>query len=94
MDNFYDNEKKPSATSNLVYIGVSALVLFGVVYLVGRAWKKSQTAQITMFLVPNPKYKFKEDFTAKLCSNFIKSFTTKKPCKSYEDLVFIKGNVF
>ena len=47
-----------------------------------------------MVSVPHPKYKFKEDFTAKLCSNFIKSFTTKKPCKSYEDLVFKKGNVF
>jgi hypothetical protein len=44
MDNFYEDNKKPSTTSNLVYIGVSALVLFGVVYLVGRAWKKSQTA--------------------------------------------------
>jgi hypothetical protein len=47
-----------------------------------------------MFLVPNPKYKFNEDFTTKLCTNFIESFTTKKPCKSYEDLVFIKGNVY
>jgi hypothetical protein len=44
MENFYDENKKPSTTSNLVYIGVSAVVLFGVVYLVGRAWKKSQTA--------------------------------------------------
>ena len=44
MENFYEDNKKPSTTSNLVYIGVSAVVLFGVVYLVGRAWKKSQTA--------------------------------------------------
>jgi hypothetical protein len=44
MDNFYEDNKKPSTTSNLVYIGVSALVLFGLVYVVGRAWKKSQTA--------------------------------------------------
>jgi hypothetical protein len=44
MDNFYDDNKKPSTTSNLVYIGVSALVLFGLVYVAGRAWKKSQTA--------------------------------------------------
>lgn len=44
MDNFYDETKKSSTTNNLVYIGVSAVVLFGVVYLVGRAWKKSQTA--------------------------------------------------
>lgn len=44
MDNFYDDTKKPSVTGNLVYIGVSAVVVFGLVYLVGRAWKKSQTA--------------------------------------------------
>ena len=43
MDNFYDENKKSSTTSNLVYIGVSALVIFGLVYVVGRAWKKSQT---------------------------------------------------
>ncbi len=44
MNNFYDETEKPSATSNLVYIGVTALVVFGLVYVVGRAWKKSQTA--------------------------------------------------
>lgn len=44
MGNFYDESEKPSATSNLVYIGVTALVVFGLVYVVGRAWKKSQTA--------------------------------------------------
>jgi len=44
MDNFYDETKKPTVTSNLVYIGVTALVVFGLVYVVGRAWKKSQTA--------------------------------------------------
>jgi hypothetical protein len=44
MDNFYDDNKKSTTTSNLVYIGVSAVVVFGLVYLVGRAWKKSQTA--------------------------------------------------
>jgi hypothetical protein len=47
-----------------------------------------------MVSVPHPKYKFKEDFTAKLCTNYIESYTTKTPCKSYEDLVFKKGNVF
>ncbi len=47
-----------------------------------------------MVSIPHPKYKFKEDFTAKLCSNFIESYTNKTPCKSYEDLVFKKGNVF
>jgi hypothetical protein len=47
-----------------------------------------------MFSIPRPKYKFKEDFTAKLCKDFIESFTNKTPCKSYEDLAFKKGNVF
>ena len=47
-----------------------------------------------MFSIPHPKYKFKQDFTAKLCVDFLESITTKKPCKSYEDLVFKKGNVF
>jgi len=47
-----------------------------------------------MVSIPHPKYKFKEDFTAKLCRNFIESFTNKTPCKSYEDLLFKKGNVF
>lgn len=42
----------------------------------------------------NPKYKFKEDFIAKLCNNYIESYTNKTPCKSYEDLVFKRGNVF
>jgi hypothetical protein len=47
-----------------------------------------------MVSVPHPKYKFKEDFTAKLCTNYLESYTNKTPCKSYEDLVFKKGNVF
>ena len=47
-----------------------------------------------MVSVPHPKYKFKEDFTVKLCRDFIESYTKKIPCKSYEDLVFKKGNVF
>jgi hypothetical protein len=46
MGKFYDEEDNSmkDTTSNLLYIGVSALAIFGVVYLVGRAWKKSQTA--------------------------------------------------
>jgi hypothetical protein len=47
-----------------------------------------------MVSIPHPKYKFKQDFTAKLCTNFYESYSTKKPCNSYEDLVFKKGNVF
>jgi hypothetical protein len=44
MGKFYDEKDNSITTNNLVYIGVSALAIFGVVYLVGRAWKKSQTA--------------------------------------------------
>jgi hypothetical protein len=46
MGTFYDEKDNSMkyTTANLVYIGVSALAIFGVVYLVGRAWKKSQTA--------------------------------------------------
>jgi hypothetical protein len=45
MDNFYNGlNKKETSKGALIYIGVSALALFGVVYLVGIAWKKSQTA--------------------------------------------------
>lgn len=47
-----------------------------------------------MVSIPRPKYRFKEDFTAKLCANYLESFTNKTPCKFYEDLVFKKGNVF
>ena len=44
MDNFYDDTKKSTTTSNLIYVGATALVLFGLVYVVGRAWKTSQKA--------------------------------------------------
>ena len=44
MGEFYDESNKPSTTSNLVYIGVTALVIFGLVYVVGKAWKTSQKA--------------------------------------------------
>jgi hypothetical protein len=50
-----------------------------------------------MFSFLHPKYKFKEDFTVKLCNNydsFYESFKNKIPCKNYENLVFKKGNVF
>ena len=42
MDNFYEDNKKSSTTSSLVYIGISAVVVFGLVYVIGRAWKNSQ----------------------------------------------------
>lgn len=44
MDNFYDDNKKSTNTSDLIYIGLSAVMVFGLVYLVGRAWKTSQKA--------------------------------------------------
>ena len=47
-----------------------------------------------MFSIPHPKYKFKEDFTTKLCTNYLESYANKTPCKFYEDLVFKKGDVF
>ena len=47
-----------------------------------------------MVSIPHPKYKFKQDFTAKLCTNYLESYTNKTPCKVYEDLVFKKGSVF
>lgn len=47
-----------------------------------------------MVSIPHPKYKFKQDFTAKLCTNYLESYANKTPCKIYEDLVFKKGNVF
>jgi hypothetical protein len=47
-----------------------------------------------MISVPRPKYKFKEDFNAKLCRNYLESYAKKTPCSSYEDLAFKKGNVF
>lgn len=47
-----------------------------------------------MFSTSRPKYKFKEDFTAKLCIDYAESYANKTPCKSYEDLVFKRGSVF
>ena len=44
MNTFYDERQPVLSTNNIVAIGVSALVLFGVVYLAGRAWKSSQKA--------------------------------------------------
>lgn len=44
MENFYDEKNNSTTTGKLAYIGVTALVVFGLVYVVGRAWKKSQTA--------------------------------------------------
>ena len=42
MENFYNTEKKQSTTQYVIGVGTGLLVLFAVVYVVGKAWKKSQ----------------------------------------------------
>lgn len=42
MENFYNTEKKQSTTQYVLGVGTGLLVLFAVVYVVGKAWKKSQ----------------------------------------------------
>ena len=42
MDNFYNTEKKQTTTQYVFGVGTGLLVLFAVVYVVGKAWKKSQ----------------------------------------------------
>ena len=44
MDNFYSDNQKPTTMQSVGALAVTAAVLFGVVYLVGRAWKSSQQA--------------------------------------------------
>lgn len=42
MDIFTDENKKPSTMQTVGALAVTAAVLFGVVYLMGKAWKTSQ----------------------------------------------------
>jgi hypothetical protein len=44
MENFYSNDdsNKNSTTKYLVGVGTGLLVLFATVWVVGKAWKKSQ----------------------------------------------------
>jgi hypothetical protein len=43
MENFFsDNSGKDSTTKYLVGVGTGLLVLFATVWVVGKAWKKSQ----------------------------------------------------
>jgi len=43
MENFFDDDsKKQSTTKYLVGVGTGLLVLFATVWVVGKAWKKSQ----------------------------------------------------
>jgi len=44
MENFFnDDSSKNSTTQYLVGVGTGLLVLFATVWVVGKAWKKSQT---------------------------------------------------
>jgi hypothetical protein len=42
MENFYNTDKKQTTTQYVLGVGTGLLVLFAVVYVVGKAWKKSQ----------------------------------------------------
>ena len=42
MENFFDDNSKNSTTKYLVGVGSGLLVLFATVWVVGKAWKKSQ----------------------------------------------------
>lgn len=43
MNNFADENKSASTTTNyLVEVGTGLLVLFATIWVVGKAWKKSQ----------------------------------------------------
>lgn len=45
MDTFFNqNDKKATTKQVVVGLAVSAITIFAVVYLAGKAWKKSQTA--------------------------------------------------
>jgi hypothetical protein len=42
MENFYNTDKKQTTTQYVLGVGTGLLVLFAVVYVVGKAWKNSQ----------------------------------------------------
>ncbi len=44
MDNFFSTDNKQTTTQYVVGVGTGLVVLFAVVWVVGRAWKKSQNA--------------------------------------------------
>ena len=44
MDNFFSTENKQTTTQYVVGVGTGLVVLFAVVWVVGKAWKKSQNA--------------------------------------------------
>lgn len=42
MDNFFSTDNKQTTTQYIVGVGTGLAVLFAVVWVVGKAWKKSQ----------------------------------------------------
>lgn len=44
MDNFFSTDNKQTTTQYVVGVGTGLVVLFAVVWVVGKAWKKSQNA--------------------------------------------------
>jgi hypothetical protein len=44
MDTFFDEKNKPTTMQLVGGLAVTALTIFAIVYVTGRAWKKSQTA--------------------------------------------------
>ena len=42
MEDFYSTDKKQTTTQYLVGVGVGLAVLFATVWVVGKAWRKSQ----------------------------------------------------
>lgn len=42
MENFYNTDNKQTTTQYVVGVGTGLVVLFAVVWVVGKAWKKSQ----------------------------------------------------
>lgn len=44
MDKFFSTDDKQTTTQYIVGVGTGLAVLFAVVWVVGKAWKKSQKA--------------------------------------------------
>lgn len=42
MDNFFNKDENQTTTQYVVGVGTGLAVLFAVVWIVGKAWKKSQ----------------------------------------------------
>jgi len=42
MENFFNNSSNKNTTNYLIGVGTGLVVLFATVWVVGKAWKKSQ----------------------------------------------------